>query len=102
MDAFKINTKLHGIYISLVNTISSICELTPDDFYNSRCEICVIARTLLVEILTKKGLSERSISIISGMSQQRINHLKNSARYRLNNITAKMIREEIDKLCANQ
>lgn len=43
------------------------------------------------------GMSEGDIAFLSGMSQQRVNSLKNSARYRLKGLAARVMREEVRK-----
>ena len=40
-------------------------------------------------------MSESMIVELSGMSQQRVNRLKNSARYRLKGLLGKMMRKEV-------
>lgn len=57
------------------------CEL--NQFYESRREDYVEARMLLVSWLIGYGFTEQEISKLSGMQQQRINHLKNEAIHRL-------------------
>ena len=68
-----------------------------DALANCRSERCVVARVVLVDVLMELGMSEGDIAFLSGMSQQRVNSLKNSARYRLKGLAARVMREEVRK-----
>ena len=49
---------------------------------HSNKEFCVDARATLVGILIDKGLTEADLVELTGLSQQCINKLKNSVRFR--------------------
>lgn len=49
---------------------------------HSNKNYCVDARAVLVSVLTDKGLSESELVELTGLTQQCINRLKNSIRFR--------------------
>lgn len=51
-----------------------------------------------MDILVKLGFTESDIVELIGMSQQRVNSLKNSARHRLQGLAARIMREEVKTL----
>ncbi len=53
------------------------------DFLHTNREEAVDARTILILLLSEKGLSDKEISIITGLTRQGVNKLKNSARFRI-------------------
>ena len=75
--------QLQQIFDSAVEAVMQASGLDFDALANCRSERCVVARVVLVDVLIELGMSEGDISLLSGMSQQRVNSLKNSARYRL-------------------
>lgn len=83
---------------SAVEAVMQASGLDFDALANCRSERCVVARVVLVDVLIELGMSEGDISLLSGMSQQRVNSLKNSARYRLKGLAARVMREEVKTL----
>lgn len=81
--------RLKEIYNKVLESAMHESELTLEQLANSRTEI--------VETLIRLGLTENDIVRLSGMSQQRINSLKNSAKYRLSGLAAKILKDEIWK-----
>ena len=89
--------QLQQIFDSTVEAVMQASGLEFDALANCRSERCVVARVVLVDVLIELGMSEGDIALLSGMSQQRVNSLKNSARYRLKGLAARGMREEVRK-----
>lgn len=66
-----------------------------------RCELAVTARTVVVDVLLGMGMTEAAVVEASGWSQQRVNHLKNAARWRLKSLVGKMLREDVGRMVDN-
>ena len=90
--------QLQQIFDSAVEAVMQASGLEFDALANCRSERCVVARVVLVDVLIELGMSEGDIALLSGMSQQRVNSLKNSARYRLKGLAARVMREEVRKM----
>lgn len=90
--------RLQQIFDSEVEAVMQASGLEFDALANCRSERCVVARVVLVDVLIELGMSEGDIALLSGMSQQRVNSLKNSARYRLKGLAARVMREEVKKM----
>lgn len=86
--------QLQQIFDCAVEAVMQASGLDFDALANCRSERCVVAR---VDVLIELGMSEGDIAFLSGMSQQRVNSLKNSARYRLKGLAARVMREEVRK-----
>lgn len=89
--------QLQQIFDSAVEAVMQASGLDFDALANCRSERCVVARVVLVDVLMELAMSEGDIAFLSGMSQQRVNSLKNSARYRLKGLAARVMREEVRK-----
>lgn len=89
--------QLEEIYNRVVEATLEASELTFEQLATSRTERCVIARVVLIDTLIDMGFTESDISLVSGMSQQRVNSLKNSAKYRLKGLSARIIRRSKEK-----
>lgn len=89
--------QLQQIFDFAVEAVMQASGLDFDALANCRSERCVVARVVLVDVLMELGMSEGDIAFLSGMSQQRINSLKNSARYRPNGLAARVMGEEVRK-----
>lgn len=89
--------QLQQIFDSAVEAVMQASGLDFDALANCRSERCVVARVVLVDVLMELGMSDGDIAFLSGMSQQRVNSLKNSARYRLKGLAARVMREEVRK-----
>lgn len=87
--------QLEEIYNRVVEATLDVSGLTFEQLATSRTERSVIARVVMIDALIDIGFTESDIAIVSGMSQQRINSLKNSAKYRLKGLSAKIMREEV-------
>lgn len=89
--------QLQQIFDNAVEAVMQASGLDFDALANCRSERCVVARVVLVDVLMELGMSEGDIAFLSGMSQQRVNSLKNSARYRLKGLAARVMMEEVRK-----
>lgn len=89
--------QLQQIFDNAVEAVMQASGLDFDALANCRSERCVVARVVLVDVLMELGMSEGDIAFLSGMSQQRVNSLKNSARYRLKGLAVRVMREEVSK-----
>lgn len=89
--------QLEEIYNRVVESTLVVSELTFEQLATSRTERCVIARVVLIDTLIDMGFTECDIAAVSGMSQQRVNSLKNSARYRLKGLAARVMMKEVKK-----
>lgn len=87
--------RLEDIYNMVVKATMLASGLRFDELAVSRSERCVSARVVVVDVLLRLGMSEGDIVGLSGMSQQRVNALKNSGRYRLKGLAARVMRDEV-------
>lgn len=72
------NMKIEDFY---QNVVGIVCRVTGIDEYNmlhSKKEVCVDARSILINVLTEKGITEGEISYLTGLTQQCVNKLKNN------------------------
>lgn len=86
--------KVLSLYWHSVRAVMRIARITHDELRNSRKLQCVIARAVLVVHLVSIGFAECDIVRISGMSQQRINSLKN-ARHHHDSLMARSLRRDL-------
>lgn len=94
--------QLEDIYNRVVETTLDASGLTFEQLATSRTERSVTARVVMVDALISIGFTETDIAIVSGMSQQRVNSLKNSAKYRLKVLSARIMRDEVMKRVRNK
>lgn len=83
MEAKNAENMLKNIYDKVVEIVMDESGLEFDRLAHGRDERSVTARVVLVDALVGIGMSEAIIVDLSGMSQQRVNGLKNAARHRL-------------------
>ena len=89
--------RLENVFNAVVEAIMDESGIGFEQLANSRSDNCVTARVVLVDTLMRRGMSETLIVEISGMSQQRVNSLKNAIRWRLKGLFAKILRDEVWK-----
>ena len=89
--------KLKKIYESAERTVCEVVELDFDKFLISHEESYVDARAILVDWLVRAGFTEKMIERYSGMSQQRINSLKNGFIRRKQKMSVDLYLQEINK-----
>lgn len=94
--------QLEEIYNRVVEATLEASGLTFEQLAISRTERCVTERVVMIDTLIEIGFTETDIAAVSGMSQQRVNSLKNSARYRLKGLAARVMREEMKKRLVTQ
>lgn len=90
--------RLEDIFARATEAVLSVSGLSYAQLFTCRSERCVTARVVLVDALVQIGCTESDIVTLSGMSQQRVNSLKNSARYRLKGLAARIMKEEVEKI----
>lgn len=87
--------EIRELFDKALNVVLEESELTFDELTTSRSEKSVNARVVFVDYLLNEGLSEITISEISGMSQQRVNALKNSRIYRMKTMMCRILSENL-------
>lgn len=92
---------LRSIYDNVVNVVIEVSELDRDRLLKSREEEFVDARAILVNRLVSLGFTEKCIAEFSGMSQQRVNSLKNTFRNRSSKIGVELLLGRINKKLTN-
>ena len=89
--------KLKRIYESAEKVVCEVAELELDKFLVSHEETYVDARAVLVDWLIRAGFTEKMIGKYSGMSQQRINSLKNGFIRRRQKMSVDLFLQEVNK-----
>ena len=74
------NNEITSFYNHALHTISEAVGIT--DMFASNKEESVDARTILVCILSSKGISDHEIAQLTGLTRQCVNKLKNNCKYR--------------------
>ncbi len=72
--------------ISLFQSVESkVIQVTGvNQLFHTNQEEAVDARTILIYILSEKGLTDTQIAALTNLTRQGVNKLKNSVRYRKN------------------
>lgn len=72
--------------ISLFQRVESkVIQVTGvNQLFHTNQEEAVDARTILIYILSEKGLTDTQIAALTNLTRQGVNKLKNSVRYRKN------------------
>lgn len=99
MEVKNVEMMLYNIFSCVVESVMDESGLDFERLAHGRDERSVTARVVLVDVLMGVGLSEGDIVRLSGMSQQRVNSLKNAARHRLRGLYASMLRSAVWKRC---
>lgn len=104
METKNAENMLKNIFNKVVEIVMDESGLEFDRLAHGRDERSVTARVVLVDALVGIGMSEAIIVDLSGMSQKRVNGLKNAARHRLRglygNILHGTVSERIEKALA--
>lgn len=74
------NREIVQFYTHTLQTVSQVTGQT--EILHSNREESVDARTILIHVLSGKGITDKEISILTGLTRQGVNKLKNSVRYR--------------------
>mgnify|MGYP000252404259 FL=1 len=93
--------KLRKAYEIAVVVVLEVTELDREKLFKSLLEEYVDARAILINWLVSVGYTERMIAEYSGMSQQRINFLKNTFIYRKQRMSVGLCAQEINKRLTN-
>lgn len=72
--------EIKSFYSTAMQTVSRTFGIT--DLYESNQEDSVDARSVLVYVLSERGITDSQIASLSGLTRQCVNKLKNSVRYR--------------------
>lgn len=90
--------RLEELYNKVVEATLEASGLTFEQLALCRADKCVTARAVMVDRLIRLGMTESEIVELSGMSQQRVNSLKNSAKYRLKGLSGRLMTEEVERM----
>lgn len=74
------NHEIKSFYVKALDVVQNVVEIP--DIFGSNKEEFVDARSILIYILSSKGISDMEISILTGLTRQCVNKLKNSYKYR--------------------
>lgn len=97
METKNVESMLYNIYSAVVEAVMQESGMEFDRLAHGRDERSVNARVVLVDVLMSVGLTEGDIVRVSGMSQQRVNGLKNAAMHRLKGLYGRMLRDAVKK-----
>lgn len=83
---------IKDLYRKALDAVCRVTEIEEGDVMHSKKERCVDARAILVNVLINRGLTEGEISLLTGLTQQCVNKLKNnfSVRRRKWSVTANL------------
>lgn len=87
--------QLQNLFNRAVDAIINASGLSFDELTTSRSERSVNARVVFVDYLIEQGMSESTIAELSGMSQQRVNALKNSRIYRMKTLMCRVLKQSL-------
>lgn len=74
------NSEIKSFYSEATKKVREIVGIS--DIFNSNKEEHVDARSILIYILSSKGISDSEISSLTGLTRQCVNKLKNGHKYR--------------------
>lgn len=74
------NNEIKSFYGKALHVVAQVSGV-PDMFGTNR-EEAVDARSILVYVLSSKGVSDLEIAALTGLTRQGVNKLKNSYKYR--------------------
>lgn len=90
--------QLKNLFDKAVSATMEASGLTFEELTTSRSERSVNARVVFVDFLIEKGMSEGMIAELSGMSQQRVNALKNSRIYRMKTLMCRVLKQSLKEI----
>lgn len=90
--------RLEELYNRVVEATLEASGLSFEQLAMCRADKCVTARVVMVDRLIRLGMTEGEIVELSGMSQQRVNSLKNSAKYRLKGLSGRLMAEDVERM----
>lgn len=74
------NTEIKKFYARAYSAVQRVTAAS--DILHSNKEESVDARSILVQILSSRNLSDIEISVLTGLTRQCVNKLKNGFKYR--------------------
>lgn len=84
-----------SLYGKVVQSIINHSHLSLDNLFHSRKWTATTGRIILILTLLQLGISEPTIREISGMSQQRVNYIKNLPSSRISHLEARLLRTKV-------
>lgn len=75
--------KMFDMYNAVKESVCRNTEVNEADMLSSNREECVDARSILVDVLIRKGVTEKEVSSLTGLTRQCVNKLKNGFSHRL-------------------
>lgn len=83
--------RLRMIYAATLAAVIARCGVTLAGMARSRKAECCLARAVLVLTLLRLGITEPTVRELTGMSQQRVNYIKNSPPQRLAHLEGRIL-----------
>lgn len=83
--------RLRRIYAATLAAVAARCGLTLAEMTRSRRAECCLARAVLVLTLLQLGMTEPTVRDLTGMSQQRVNYIKNTPPQRLSHLEGRIL-----------
>lgn len=74
--------RIKDLYCTVLSIVCRVTDLEENEIFCSNKEECVDVRSLLIKTLIDNGITEKEIVRLTGLSQQRVNSLKNNFKYR--------------------
>lgn len=75
--------RIKDLYCTVLSIVCRVTDLEENEIFCSNKEECVDARSLLIKTLIDNGITEKEIVRLTGLSQQRVDSLKNNFKYRI-------------------
>ncbi len=83
--------RLRKIYAATLAAVVARCGVTIAGMARSRRAECCLARAVLVLTLLRLGMTEPTVRELTGMSQQRVNYIKNTPPQRLAHLEGRIL-----------
>ena len=84
-----------ALYAKVVQSIANHTQLNIEALLHSRKWSATTGRIILILTLLQLGISEPTIRAICGMSQQRVNYIKNTPPSRISHLEARLLRMKV-------
>lgn len=89
--------RIKDLYCTVLSIVCRVTDLEENEIFCSNKEECVDARSLLID----NGITEKEIVRLTGLSQQRVNSLKNNFKYRIGKWSITNDLQRINKYLTN-
>lgn len=93
--------RIKDLYCTVLSIVCRVTDLEENEIFCSNKEECVDARSLLIKTLIDNGITEKEIIRLTGLSQQRVNSLKNNFKYRIGKWSITNDLQRINKYLTN-